>query len=343
MNERNGGDGRRTDGGAPVPEPYTHVVDAYAHVLPEEFLDRMAEVHPSAELDAMRDARFWDVERRLADMDDAGIDEQVLTLARASLWRGLDPERALSLVRAANDAVAAYAERSERFVPVATLPFLTGPYLDEFERCLDDLGMVGAQIFSNVEGTPLDADEHEEFFALADRRNAPLWLHPQLHDWHGKWGSEHMLHKIFGWPFDTAVALGRLACNGVLERHDLDIVAHHAGGIIPHFAERFATMYEGVLESPAVFPYEAADLPDPPLAYLRDIYGDTVLDGSKHATRCARAFYGDGMVFATDYPFGPDGGRRWPRTTVEAVEALEIDDDVRERIYAGTIRDLMNR
>lgn len=317
------------------------VVDAFAHVLPEQFLDRMMEAYPSDELAAMNDERFWDVDRRLADMDAVGIDRQVLTLARASLWRGLDPETALPLVRAANDAVADYAERSDRFVAVGTLPFLSGPYLDELDRCVDDLAMAGVQVFSNVEGRPLDAEEHETFFERVDRRGVPLWLHPQLHEWH-EWDDQHMLHKIFGWPFDTGLALARLACNGVLERHDLDVVAHHAGGMLPHFDERFADMYEGVLDSPDVFPYEAADLPEPPLSYLREIHGDTVLSGSAHATQCAHDFYGGTTVFGTDYPFGPDGGRRWPRTTIEAVETLDVSDAEREQVYAGAIEELLD-
>jgi aminocarboxymuconate-semialdehyde decarboxylase len=319
----------------------TEVVDGFAHVLPEPFLETMAEVHPSDELAAMRDDRFWDVERRLSDMDDANIDRQVLTVARASLWRGLDPTEALPLVREANDAVADYAAQSERFVPVGTLPFLSGPYLDELERCVEDLGMAGVQMFSNIEGRPLDHEDHEAFFAEVDRRGVPLWLHPQLHDWYD-WDSEHMLHKMLGWPFDTAMALGRLACNGVLERHDLDIVAHHAGGMLPHFDDRFETMYEGVLDSPEVFPYEVTDLPKHPIEYLREIHGDTVLDGSAHATQCAQDFYGDGMVFATDYPFGPDGGRRWPATTVDAVESLDANEEAKEAIYAGTLNDLLD-
>lgn len=320
----------------------TEVIDAFTHVLPEAFLDRMKEAHPSDELAAMDDDRFWSVDRRLEDMDAAGIDRQVLTLARASLWRGLDPEDALPLVRAANDAVAEYAEQSDRFIAVGTLPFLTGEYLDELDRCVDDLDTAGVQVFSNVEGQPLDAASHEPFFERVDRRGVPLWLHPQLHGWH-EWDSQHMLHKIFGWPFDTALALARLACNGVLERHDLDIVAHHAGGMIPHFDERFATMYEGVLDSPEVFPYEAADLPEPPLSYLREVHGDTSLNGSTHATQCAHDFYGDRLVFGTDYPFGPDGGRRWPRTTVQAVEDMDVTRAEREQVYAGAIRELLDR
>ncbi|MFW5918028.1 MAG: amidohydrolase family protein [Haloferacaceae archaeon] len=323
-----------------TPVDDVEVVDAFAHVLPEPFLERMRTAHPSEELAAMDDDRFWDVERRLADMDAAGIDRQVLTLARASLWRGLDAAEALALVRAANDAVAAYAEQSDRFLAVGTLPFLTGEYLDELDRCVRDLGMAGVQVFSNVEGRPLDDPGHAPFFERVDRRGVPLWLHPQLHEWH-EWDSQHMLHKIFGWPFDTALALGRLACNGVLERHDLDVIAHHAGGMVPHFDERFADMYEGVLDSPEVFPYEAADLPEPPLSYLREIHGDTVLCGSTHATKCAYDFYGEGMVFATDYPFGPAGGRRWPRTTVQAVEGIGLARPARERIYAGTLRELI--
>ena len=112
----------------------TGKIDAFAHVFPRPVYEKFMEVNPSEELAALDDAtELWDVDQRVADMDEFGVDKQVLTLARPPIWRGMDPEDALPLTRLANDLVREVTdEHPDRFIPVATLPFATDAYVDRY-------------------------------------------------------------------------------------------------------------------------------------------------------------------------------------------------------------------
>jgi len=315
-------------------------IDAYTHVLTEQFFTDLKETYGVGELSGSPDW-LWDVERREQDMADFDVDMQVITLALPTLWRGLDPETALPIVRDANDAIRRLADdHPDLFVPVGTIPFATEPFREEFARCVDDLDMAGAQIFSNVDGRPIDGPEFESLYAIAEREDAPLWIHPQHHPWYD-WVDDYMDHRLFGWPFDTTLALSRLVFSGIMDRHpDLKIISHHGGGMVPFYGERIRMFYEQRQEYPDNYP-DAQEWPDyskPPVDYFSGFYADTATSGSAIAIDCADSFFDDGhVVFGTDYPFSPERGRRALRRTVEAIDGLEMDDDRREAVYGGNL------
>lgn len=316
-------------------------IDAFAHYLPESIYEALKREHGFQGLTG--DPSFlWDVDRRISHMDELGVDEQVITLALPPVWRGMDREPALELTRVANDAVVELAEEyPDRFIPVATLPYLDGEFLDEFDRCVQDLDVAGVQLFSHVEGRPLD--EFEDVFARADRHDAPLWLHPQLHDWHD-WVSEYMEHRLFGWPFDTTLALSRLVFSGVTERHDFDLVAHHLGGMIPFYAGRIADFYETREKYPEN--YADTDLPDfdtHPIEHFQDFYADTVISGHAPGLQCGHEFFGDDrLLYATDYPFGPERGRKWMQTGIETIDET-LPEGAAEKAFSSNLERLIGR
>ena len=320
-------------------------IDAFAHVLPEQFIEEMLEVHPTEELEAVSDApRFWDMDIRFRDLDKYGIDKQVITLARPPIWRGIDRENALEMTRLANNEVSKMAERHpDRLIPVATLPFLDGEFLDEFERCIDELGMAGVQIFSNIAGEPIDAEPFRPFYDAVESKDVPIWLHPQLHEWH-EWDEEYMLHKILGWPFDTSLALARLVFGGVMDEHpDLKIIPHHMGSMIPHFSNRLEMFHKMLVEHRDVYPYPVNELEGTVEETFSRFYGDTCRCGASKVLEDGLEFFGkDQFVFATDYPFGPDEGRGFLREEVNGVEDMDIDEDTRENIYNENLRSLLN-
>lgn len=318
-------------------------IDAFAHVTPPAFYEAMSDAHPTPALHNLYFEPLWDLERRLDVMDDHGVDRQVITLANPPIWRGLDSEAALPLTRLANDAVRELAdEHPDRFVPVATLPFVTAAYRDELERCLDELDMAGVQLFTNVDGRPIDTADHLALYELASEAGAPVWLHPQLYEWYD-WLDDHSLHTTFGWPFDTTVAMARLVFAGVFERFpDLDVVTHHLGGMVPYFAGRLTTFFEARVNNPELYPdFEAPDFSTPIEDQFRRFHGDTVIGGAAASFACGRSFFGDDrVVFATDYPFGPDGGRTFLQQAVDVVDSV-ADPDAREAIFAGNARSLL--
>jgi aminocarboxymuconate-semialdehyde decarboxylase len=317
--------------------------DAFAHATPPAFYEAMSDAHPTDELRNLYFEPLWDVDRRVRDMDDHGIDRQVLTLANPPIWRGIAPEDALPLVRLANDEIRAMAdEHPDRLVPVATLPFANEAYVAEFHRCVEELDMHGVQVFSNVDGRPVDSPGHMALYGAAADAGVPVWVHPQLHGWYD-WLSEFELHRTFGWPFDTTIAMARMVFGGVFERHpDLDVVCHHMGGMVPFFIGRVSTFFEARVNNPDLYPdFEAPDFSEPVREQFSRFVGDTVVGGEPASLECGRAVFGDdGVVFATDYPFGPEGGRRFMRQAVDVVETID-DAGVREAVFAGNAESML--
>ena len=314
-------------------------IDAFAHALTEPFYDELTETYGFRGL-AGSPAWLWDVDRFTADMADLGLDTLVLTLALPPIWRGMDADEALPLVELANDELRRLADdHPDHFIPVGTIPFGAEAYRDEFDRCVDDLGMAGVQVFSNVDGEPIDRPRFHWWYAAAERHDVPLWLHPQHHDWY-PWAAERMDHRLFGWPFDTTLALSRLVFGGLTSEYDFDLVTHHGGGMVPFFGDRIDMFYETRLAYPDNYD---ADLPafdgDPSDAFREAFLADTALDGSAAALECAREFFGaDRVVFGTDYPFGPGRGRAKAEAAIASVEAADLTEAERKAVYGGNLR-----
>lgn len=317
------------------------IIDAYTHALTEQFYDTLLEEYAFRGLTG--DPSFlWDMEQRLADMAEYGIDKQVLTLALPPLWRGMDRDDALELTKLANDEIRRLADgHPGKFIPVGTIPFVDDEFMAEFDRCVDDLNMAGIQIFSNVDGKPLDRPEFDPLFAKAEETGAPLWMHPQLYEWYD-WASEYMDHRLFGWPFDTTLALSRLVFGGVTKKYDFDLVSHHGGGMIPYFGGRIDGFYETRRQYPDN--YADTDLPDfdrPVSDYFAEFHADTALGGSVAAHECAHDLFDDTLVFGTDYPFGPSRGRAGIEGGLVAVDEMDADEQSREGILSANLLDLV--
>ena len=63
-------------------------------------------------------------------------------------------------------------------------------------------------------------------------------------------------------------------------------------------------------------------------------YGDTAMFGGQAASQCGLAFFGaDHSVFATDYPFDPEGGTYLIRETIKVIDALDCSAEDRQKIY----------
>lgn len=319
-------------------------IDGFAHVLPKSFFDSFSEKYGSAELDALSAAeRFWDMSIRLELMETYDIDRQVITLARPPIWRYVDSDDALSMVELANDGIRELADEHNEFLPVATLPFGGPEYVRELERCLDELDMAGVQLFSNVSGEPIDRAYEGVFEVVADR-DVPIWLHPQLYKWH-EWDEDFMLHKMLGWPFDTSLALARLVYSGVMNRHpNLSVIAHHMAAMIPHFQSRIELFHKMLTEHRDVYPYSVPETSETGslIKTFQRFVGDTCRGGDVGVLEDGLEFFGgDGLVFATDYPFGPEEGEGFIRAEVTGIEAMDVIDAQRADIFGGNLRSLL--
>ncbi len=118
-------------------------------------------------------------EARLAVMDDAGIDIQVLSLCIPGM-ETVTADRAATLAVRLNDLLKASVDtQPRRFAAFAALP-TADPLAAaaELERCVDKLGFKGAMVNGLTQGAFLD---HKRFWPIFERAAAldvPVYIHP---------------------------------------------------------------------------------------------------------------------------------------------------------------------
>jgi aminocarboxymuconate-semialdehyde decarboxylase len=293
-----------------------------------------------------------DLSLRLAMMDRWEGYVQVLTLANPPIEVVAPPAASPDLARLANDEMAAIVARLPDRFPgfVASLP-MNNPdaAMREIDRAIDELGATGVQIFTNVNGRPLDGPEYQPIFARMAERRLPIWLHPArpatVADYAGEARSRYDLWWAFGWPYETSVAMGRLVFSGLFDRHpDIVIITHHLGAMIPFCAGRIG----GGLDQLGSRSDDADDaaargrLRRRPIDYFRMFYGDTALFGAWHAMESGLEFFGaDHVLFGTDFPFDPEKGPGFIRDTIGAMERMRASPEDKSRIYEGNARRLL--
>src|SRR5438477_8630514 len=127
-------------------------------------------------------ARLDDVgQGRIAEMDAAGIDMQVLSLGAPSVQR-LDAELAVRLARGANDRLAeTVRSHPDRFAGFAALPTADPrAAADELERAVTRLGFKGAMVNGMTEGVFHDDERFWPIYERAAKLDVPIYLHPAV-------------------------------------------------------------------------------------------------------------------------------------------------------------------
>ncbi len=318
-------------------------IDAFAHIIPRQYLARL-ERHlektiGSEQLRYYREGVFYfdpvltDLDARWRAIEPFGDYSQVLVLAVPPLEEVGPPAVAAEFARMANDEMAELVQRHpDRFAGfAAALPLNdTEESLKEIDRATSQLGARGAQMFTNVQGIPLDDARFEPILARMEELRLMVWLHPTRNatwaDYPTERASDYGLWWSIGWPYETAAALSRLVYSGQMERHpELRLIAHHGGGMVPHFSARLGMGpgYRQVKDS----------LPLPPLDYFRRFYADTALFGAPHAVRCVLDFFGpQHVLFGTDMPLGPANA---VAATIDDIDSCELSQEDRSGVYGG--------
>ena len=295
---------------------FSQKIDAFCHILPLKYkqaLDKKASQCFYLEANRLRPALF-DLDIRFRVMDKYEGLRQVLTLGVPPLEYVVSAEEAVDLSKMANDEMAdLVTKHPDRFVAaVACLPMNNiDAALKEAERAINGLNFRGVQIYSSINGKPLDTPEFMAIYEKMAEYDLPIWIHPardqKIADYPGEEASKYKLFLIFGWPYETTLCMARLVFSGVLERYpNIKFIAHHSGAMIPFFAQRIPTGPTGKT-NPDV--KDGQRLSKSPLAYFRKFYADTAPTGGTPALMCAYEFFGaDNILFGSDYPY-PGGAK----------------------------------
>ena len=242
-------------------------------------------------------------DQRIAQMDETGLDVQVLSLTTPGLHE-LGPD-SVDLARRVNDAVAeAVARHPDRLQALATLPVSTPEAAArELERCVRTLGFKGTMLCGRVGTRNLDHPELSCIFAAAAELRVPVLLHPRTPDdavrkaYYSGFSPE--LDTAFanfgmGWHYDAGVQFVRLVLSGTFDRHPkLQVILGHWGEMVLFFAERLAAMDR------------FATLREPIATYFRrNLYVTASGMFMPHYLRRALEVVGpERLLFSTDYPY----------------------------------------
>ncbi|MCX5494960.1 amidohydrolase family protein [Kaistia dalseonensis] len=240
---------------------------------------------------------------RLALMDEAGLDVQVLSLTTPML-HDLGPA-SVDLARRTNDALAAaVARHPTRFQALATLPVaIPEEAALELERCVRTLGFKGTMLCGRVGDRHLDDAAFSPILHCAESLGAPILLHPRTppaavreayYSGIGPVVDAAFATFGLGWHYDAGIQFIRLVLAGTFDRMPgLQVILGHWGELVLFYAERLAAMDR------------VSGLDQPIATYLRRNLWVTAsgMFLPHYLERAAAIVGADRLLFSTDFPY----------------------------------------
>jgi 5-carboxyvanillate decarboxylase len=281
-------------------------------------------------------------DERVADMDRAGIDHQILSLT-APGTQAFDRDTAVAMATLANDRLAdACRARPDRFTGLtAVAPQDPEAAAKEVGRG-HDLGFKGVILNSHTNGEYLDDPQYWPIFEAAEALDTPVYLHPNT-------PSRGMIQPfldvglegaIYGFSVETGLHLLRLVIAGVFDRFPrLKLVVGHLGEALPFWLYRLDYMHAAGVRAGR---YETMrPLARRPSDYLRENVWVTTsgMPWAPAILFCRDVLGPDHVMYAMDYPYqyeldevrdqdalplSPDEKRQFFQTNAERVFALDV-------------------
>lgn len=244
-------------------------------------------------------------ESRLQDMNAAGIDMQVLSVANPGFER-IPAADAAPLARDVNDELAeAVRQHPERFGGFAALPTLDPQAAaDELERAVLKLGLKGAMLNGQPAGGFLDDRRYWDILAKAEALDVPLYLHPAMPTpdmLQAYGGRPELIGPLWSFTVDSATQALRLIVSGVFDQFPrLTVILGHLGETLPYLLGRLDSRWRASSAN--------KNLKRLPSEYIREhVLVTTSGIFYEPALLCACAALGaDRVLFAVDYPFEPN-------------------------------------
>jgi predicted TIM-barrel fold metal-dependent hydrolase len=244
-------------------------------------------------------------DKRLAEMDKAGIDVQVLSLTAPGVEQ-LDPADAIALAQESNDFLAeAIVRHPKRFGGFAALPTSSPDRAaEELQRRVRNHAFQGAVINGHTHGRYLDDKFFSTILEAAESLAVPIYLHPTpppqpvidaSYSGLAPLVTEMLAGPGWGWHVETAVHVIRMILGGVFDRYPkLQIIIGHMGETLPFMIERFDVM-----------PSAVTKLQRPISAYLRENLHYT-FSGFNYLPNFLQLYLQvgvDRIMFSADHPY----------------------------------------
>jgi len=241
-------------------------------------------------------------------------------------WFGADGPAVAQLC---NDYIAGLARKHPaRFFGLCVLPTQDiRASLAELDRCVQQLGMKGWLLYTNLAGRFPDEPEFRPLFARAVELDIPVLLHPAKPITTDLVKAYEMTSTL-GNMFDNTIALTRLLMSGIFDEFPkLKLVCPHLGGTLPYIVGRLDHQVHVLKRGPQ-------NLQRKPSDYVRAITMD-IVSPLPEAMRFALDFSGpDKLLFASDHPWVQ------PKEILDPFFSLKLPAATEQKILSGNARKL---
>ena len=322
------------------------IIDMHAHIVPENFPVKesrpsggswpIMERVDSGQADMMiagkkfrtfRDTA-WDSAKRVDDLPSIGVDKQLLTPLPELLMYNLDPADGAELATHLNETIAGMVDANpEHYYGMGTVPLQDVELaIAELGR-IKELGLLGVEIRSNVEGSNLGEQRFRSFFREAASLDLAIFVHAYRSTLADR--LEHLPGPVWdshvGYPIECGLAGVSLIWSGLLaEIPELRVCMSHGGGVLTQLLARSDTMHrsrKGFAEL----------LPEPPMDYARRLYYDDLAWNVPTLRYLVDSMGASQVTVGTDY----SGASARTMTTDEEFDALGLSAAEREAISHG--------
>ena len=326
----------------------TFAIDIHTHILPKNWPNLKEKYgyggfihldhHKCGCARMMQDDKFfreiqsncWDENVRLKEYNDFGVQVQVLSTVPVMFSYWAKPDDALDLSRFLNDHIAGIVKaQPKHFIGLGTVPMQSASHaIKELERCVNELGLAGIQIGSNINDKNLSEPEFFDIFAAAEQLGAAVFIHP----WNMMGKSvmpDYWLPWLVGMPGESSRAACSLIFGGVLERlPKLKVAFAHGGGSFPATIGRIE---HGFNVRPDLC---AVDNPHNPRNYLKQIYLDSLVHDKAALDYLISLMGSERIALGSDYPF--------PLGELEPGKLIQTSDysnELKDQLLHGTALD----
>ncbi|MFJ5686116.1 amidohydrolase family protein [Streptomyces sp. NPDC093099] len=185
-------------------------------------------------------------ELRLKDMDEHGVDMQVLSLTNPGVQMQPDAAIAVSDAQLANDVLAGVVQdHPTRFAGLAAMP-LQDPAaaVRELDRAVNGLGLSGVLVNGHTLGHYLDEPRFRVFWEALAGHDVPLYLHPNSAPlgWSVFEGRPELIGPTYAWTIETGAHALRLICAGLFDQFPTaKVILGHMGEMLPFHLSRVDT------------------------------------------------------------------------------------------------------
>lgn len=324
-------------------------IDVFCHMMPQKYAEIAVEENPHAShmfLRATKIRTMENIEKRNEILNQFPGYKQIPNIVSPPVETFVGPDKSPRLAAIGNDEIKRIVDKYPNYYEgfIAGIPFNNvKASVQEIKRC-KDMGAKGVQIYTHMNGEAIDDEKYWPIYEICEKLELPILIHPvggqMTPEFPTEERSKYELWFTIGWPYQTTVAIFRLAFSGIFEDFpNLKIVTHHVGGMVPMLEGRIENglkAYGNRTEPALREKLTHTKMKGNPLDTFKKFYADTASFGSSSAIRCGLDFFGtEHLLFATDMPFDPEQGPGYIARTLSAIDNLNLTENTKSAILHG--------